>query len=103
MRIRNRILVSLLSHKKLNYNILKVVNRSKKHTYEYEGTKAFMKGRKPGLLLNFGQFLCSWIRIRIPNTDTDPEPRLKTAKRMRIQVDPDPQHRYRTKFCKLPT
>ncbi len=31
-----------------------------------------MKGRKPGLFVNFGQFPCSWIRIRIPNTDADP-------------------------------
>jgi hypothetical protein len=26
----------------------------------------------PGLLLNFGQFSCSWIRIRISNKDPDP-------------------------------
>jgi hypothetical protein len=31
-----------------------------------------LKGRKPGLFVNFGQFPCSWIRIRIPNTDPDP-------------------------------
>jgi hypothetical protein len=32
-----------------------------------------MKGRKkPGLLVNFGQNPCSWIRIRIPNTDPNP-------------------------------
>ncbi len=31
-----------------------------------------MKDRKPGLLVNFGQFPCSWIRIRIPNKDLDP-------------------------------
>jgi hypothetical protein len=43
----------------------------------YEGSKAFLKGRKPGLFVNFGQF-CPWIRIRIripipiPNTDPDP-------------------------------
>jgi hypothetical protein len=30
-----------------------------------------MNGRKPGLLVNFGQFLCSLIRIRNPNTDQD--------------------------------
>jgi hypothetical protein len=33
-----------------------------------EGTKAFLKGRKPGLFVNFGQFPCYWTRIRIPNT-----------------------------------
>jgi hypothetical protein len=38
----------------------------------YEGTKAFLKCRKPGLLINFAQFPCSWIRIRVPDTDTDP-------------------------------
>ncbi len=52
-------------------NMLKVRNRSKKYTYE--GTKAFLKGRKPGLFENFSQFTCSWIRIRIriPNTNSD--------------------------------
>jgi hypothetical protein len=30
-----------------------------------KGTKAFLKGSKPGLFVNFGQFLCSWIRVRI--------------------------------------
>jgi hypothetical protein len=36
-------------------------------------TKVQNKGRKPGLV-NFGQFPCPWIRIRIriPNTDLDP-------------------------------
>ncbi len=42
----------------------------KKHSYE--GTKAFLKGRKPGLFVSFGQFPCSFIRIRISNTDPDP-------------------------------
>jgi hypothetical protein len=32
----------------------------------YEGTKTFLKGRKPG------QSQCSWIRIRITNTYPDP-------------------------------
>jgi hypothetical protein len=41
-----------------------------KHTYK--GTKAFLKGRKPGLLEYFLQFPCSWIRICIPNTEPDP-------------------------------
>jgi hypothetical protein len=39
----------------------------------YEGTKAFSKGKKPGLFVNFGQFPCSWIRIRIRITYTDPD------------------------------
>jgi hypothetical protein len=43
-------------------------NRSKKHTLE--GTKAVLKGRKPGLFVKSGQNPCSWIRI--PNTDPDP-------------------------------
>jgi hypothetical protein len=38
----------------------------------YEGTKAFLKSRKPGLFVNFVQFPCSWIQICIPNTDPDP-------------------------------
>ncbi len=50
-----------------------VGHRSK--TYTYECTTAFMKGRKPSSFVNCGQFLCSWIRIRIPiqiriNADT---------------------------------
>jgi hypothetical protein len=32
-----------------------------------------LKGRKPGLFVNFGQFPCSWTWIRIPNIDPDPE------------------------------
>ncbi len=42
----------------------------------YEGTKAFLKGRKPepGLFVtgNFGQFPCSWIQTCITNEDQDP-------------------------------
>ncbi len=41
----------------------------------YEGTKAVLKGRIPGLFVNCGQFPCSWIRIRILNTDPDSDPR----------------------------
>jgi hypothetical protein len=48
-------------------NILKVGNKSKKQTFE--GTKALLKGRKPGLFVNFGKISCSWIWIRIPNSD----------------------------------
>jgi hypothetical protein len=42
----------------------------KKHTYE--GTEDILKGRKPGLLVNFVQFPCFWIRIRIPNKNSGP-------------------------------
>jgi hypothetical protein len=52
MRIQIWILVRLLNF----YSILKVGNRSKKHTCE--GTTALLKGRKPGLFLNFGKFPC---------------------------------------------
>jgi hypothetical protein len=34
--------------------------------------KPFYKGRKPGLFVNFGKFLCSLIWIRTPNTVSDP-------------------------------
>jgi len=36
--------------------------------------KSQYKGRKSGLFVNFSQFPCSWIpiRISIPNTDPDP-------------------------------
>jgi hypothetical protein len=43
-------------------------------------TKAFLKGWNSGLFVNFGQFLCSWIRNRIPDmvsdrvSDPDPDP-----------------------------
>ncbi len=36
-----------------------------KNIHFYEGTKAFLKGRKSGLFGNFGRFPCSWIQIRI--------------------------------------
>ncbi len=32
----------------------------------FGGTKAFLKGWNSGLIVNFAQFSCSWIRIRIP-------------------------------------
>ncbi len=72
------------SHKMLYFykkNLLKV----KKHAYK--GTKAFFKGKKIGVFLNFGQFPWSWIRIRIPNADPDPG----AAKSMRTRANPDPQ------------
>jgi hypothetical protein len=36
------------------------------------GAKALLKGRKPGLIVDYAKFQCSWICIRIPNTDPDP-------------------------------
>ncbi len=38
----------------------------------YEGTKVFLKGKKPGFFVNYGQFPSSWNRIRIRITNTDP-------------------------------
>jgi hypothetical protein len=51
----------------------------------HEGTKAFFKGRKPGLVVNLSQFSYSLIqtRIRIPDTNLDPDP-------SQINADPDP-------------
>jgi hypothetical protein len=48
-----------------------------------EGTEAVLKGRNQ---VNFGQFPCSWIRIRIriPNTDLDSGSR--KSKSIRIQT-----------------
>ncbi len=70
----------LLSHKKLisymkNIRYLKVDKLKGKKILTYQGTKVFLKGRKPVLFVNFGQFPCSWIRIRIriPNKDPDPQ------------------------------
>ncbi len=54
-------------------NMLKVGTVvGQKHTYEVR--KAYLKGRNPGLFVNFCQFRCSWIRIRIPNTDSVSDP-----------------------------
>ncbi len=74
-----------------------------KHTY-----KAFSKGRKPGLFVNFDQLPCSWIRIRIPNMHPDPDPgarsipntvciriRIQNSQTMLSHANPDSQH------CKL--
>ncbi len=81
MRIRFRILVRLLSEKKWIFTWKMYLNQ--KHG-TYEG-KPFWKGRKPDLLINFGQFPCSWIQIRIPNTDPDPgQPKKCGSRRIRI-------------------
>jgi hypothetical protein len=76
-----------LYHKKLNFymkNMLKIGNGSKDIHTNYEGTKAFLKYRKPGLFVNFGQYPCSWIRIRIHIPNTVPEKNLSWT------PDPDP-------------
>jgi hypothetical protein len=59
-----------------------------RHTYE--GSKAFLKSRKPGLFVNFGQFSCFRTQIRLSQYRAGYIS--KTAKYMRIQVDPDPEH-----------
>ncbi len=41
----------------------------------YVDTKASLKGWKSGLLVNFGQFLCSWIRIQESQINADPDPK----------------------------
>ncbi len=90
MRIRTWILARLQSHKKLNVYmknvpVLKVGNRSKRRV-PTKIQKATLKDRKPGLFVNFGQFPCSWILIRIPNTDPDPgQPYQFGSMRIRIQ------------------
>jgi hypothetical protein len=49
-----------------------------------------LKGRKPGLLVNFVQFPCSWIRIRIPNTERI---RIRVQDSQIIAIlDPYPHH-----------
>jgi hypothetical protein len=47
------------------------------------------KGRKPGLLVNFGLLHCSWIWIRITISSTDPDsgqPNQCRSMRIRIQI-----------------
>jgi hypothetical protein len=45
-----------------------------KHRVPYLVRRYFLKGLRSGVFVNFGQFPCFWIRlrIRIPNTDPDP-------------------------------
>jgi hypothetical protein len=45
----------------------------------------FLKGRKLGLFVNFGKFLCFWTRIRIPNTDPD-SGQLNECGSMRVRI-----------------
>ena len=66
------------------YRILYVEKRSQNITRKVF-SKAFWKGRKLGLFVNFGKFPCYWIRIRIPNTDPDSgQPNHRRS--MRIQI-----------------
>ncbi len=59
-----RIQVRLCRHKKLVFDM--------KNIPYIGGTKAILKGLKSGyVFVKFGQFIWSWIRIRIPNTDPD--------------------------------
>jgi hypothetical protein len=51
-------------------NSLKEGNGSKNIPAKIQ--KSFLKGRIPGLFFKFGQFTCSWIRIRISNMDSEP-------------------------------
>jgi hypothetical protein len=68
MRIRNRIL--LTKNKKIFMNPLKKVIRQKTYLQRYK--KTFLIAGNQGLFVNFGQYSCSWIRIRIPNKEPDP-------------------------------
>jgi hypothetical protein len=85
-----RILVRLLNNEKLNFkfymkNIFQVGDQPESITTKVQ--KPVVKGNKPGLIVNFGQFPFSWIRIRIPNTDPDPgQPNLCGSMRIRIRI-----------------
>ncbi len=98
--MRIRILVRLKNHKKKNLYMKNIrtylkENRSK----NCEGTKAFSKVRKPSLSVNYGHFLCSWIRIRIPNSYSDPgQPNLCCLADLTYDLKVDLQAS--TKLCK---
>jgi hypothetical protein len=47
--------------------LVKVGNWSKTHL-QNEGKKVYFKGGKPSVLVNFGNFPCSWIRTRIQDS-----------------------------------
>jgi hypothetical protein len=77
-------------------NIQKVGNRSKKRTYEED----LSKGRKPGLLVNFGKFWISKLHdldLDPPSQNTDPDPgQPNECRSMRVRihnlsVDPYPK------------
>jgi hypothetical protein len=44
------------------------------YRYRYVGTKALYKVCNSDLFVKFGQFPCSWIRIRLHIANTDLEP-----------------------------
>ncbi len=58
----------------------------------FEGTKTFFKVRKPGVFVNFFQFLCSWVPIRIRILNTDPDPGQLNYLQIHADLDQDPQH-----------
>jgi hypothetical protein len=67
-------------------NMFEVGNKSK-NIHTKVRYRAFLKGRKPGLFVNFGLFPCSWIRIHIPNTDPDLRQQNKCGSRLiRIRI-----------------
>jgi hypothetical protein len=53
---------------------MRIRNPAYDYEYRYVVIKAILKGWKSGLFVDFGQFPCPLIRIRIriPNTDPDP-------------------------------
>jgi hypothetical protein len=78
-----------------NIKVLYVINRYViKHTYVGTSypTKTFVKGYKSGLFVNFCQFTCPGIRIRIPNTEPDLDPGEPNRMLIHGAPDPDPQH-----------
>ncbi len=73
MQILIWIMVILCRHKKMDFdikNILYVVICHKKYLSRYK--RHFKKAGRSGLFVIFGQFPCSRIWIRIPNTDRGP-------------------------------
>jgi hypothetical protein len=54
-------------------------------------TKTLLRGTQSDLCVNFGQFRCSWIRMRIA-------PIRLRMQDSQINADPDPQH-----CCKIKT
>jgi hypothetical protein len=72
-------------------------NRSKNIPTLVQVTKAFLKDWESGLFVKLGNFSCSWIRIRIPNTDPDPgKPNQCCSMRIRIHNTTRVNVRFRT-------
>ncbi len=57
LRIRNRNRQRNLSNFYIKIYLLQAIGQEDTD----EDTKAFSKGRKPGLFVNYGQFTCSWV------------------------------------------